>query len=746
MKPSTSVVIGRKPAKHAAKPKANKQPKIRPAPMQAVQHTDFTDGVDVPAIAKTAPMPARKPGFQVDDALLAWARGNKKNSRQLAKAIFEPAKPFPGVVPAGNATLAMDSSLEAQVGWAANSIYAGAFQQGVTFMGYPYLSELATRAEYRRISETVATEMTRKWIKIKAASKKVEVDTDNDEVAEQNEKVFGQKLKMNEKVLKAPLPHEVKPTANDAFPPAKAEGEQESSANSDDQTKVTLTDKDAPPGFEDQEPEDAAEKAEAEEKDERVKELEDEFERLGVQAVFKQMAEYDGFMGRAHLFIDVKPGAADDEPGAEVEDDEAENPDEDEGANTEGDAFEKLGEQADKQAANSKPTKNTKASNKPDQSAGEDPADADGPFAEDSELMMPIGDGQNKITQAKIAKGSIKRLKAVEAVWCYPADYNSNNPLRPDWYKPNTWFVMGKQVHHSRLLTFIGREVPDMLKPAYSFGGLSLSQMAKPCVDNWLRTRQSVGDIVQAFSVFVLKTNMSTSTMEDGQQVYKRAEFFNLVRSNTGMMMLDKESEEFENVAAPLSTLDALQAQSQEHICSVTGIPLVKYTGISPAGLNASSDGEIRVWYDWIAAYQQALFHANLTRIFHFAQMNIWGKIDPDLSFEFVKLWELTEKEAAEMRKAAADTDKTLIDAGVLNPEDARKRLAEEEDGPYSDIDVNDVPAPAPEMGDPFGQRQPFDPSNPAGGPPGGPPGGGAIPPAGAKPAGPNAGTAQPEV
>ncbi|WP_198327721.1 hypothetical protein [Mesorhizobium sp. WSM1497] len=36
------------------------------------------------------------------------------------------------------------------------------------------------------------------------------------------------------------------------------------------------------------------------------------------------------------------------------------------------------------------------------------------------------------------------------------------------------------------------------MKPTYSFGGLSLSQMVKPYVDNWLETRQSVNDIISA--------------------------------------------------------------------------------------------------------------------------------------------------------------------------------------------------------------------------------------------------------
>jgi hypothetical protein len=68
-----------------------------------------------------------------------------------------------------------------------------------------------------------------------------------------------------------------------------------------------------------------------------------------------------------------------------------------------------------------------------------------------------------------------------------PAGLQRDQPAQgADWYNPQTWYVMGQEIHISRLPTFIGHPVPDMLKPAYSFGGLSLTQMAKPYVDIWL--------------------------------------------------------------------------------------------------------------------------------------------------------------------------------------------------------------------------------------------------------------------
>ena len=78
---------------------------------------------------------------------------------------FKPYKPAPGVLPANVSGLALDSNIGSAAVWAGGS-YNWAFVQGQEFLGYPYLAELAQRPEYRRIVEVIATEMTRKWIRL----------------------------------------------------------------------------------------------------------------------------------------------------------------------------------------------------------------------------------------------------------------------------------------------------------------------------------------------------------------------------------------------------------------------------------------------------------------------------------------------------------------------------------------------------------------------------------------------------
>lgn len=306
------------------------------------------------------------------------------------------------------------------------------------------------------------------------------------------------------------------------------------------------------------------------------------------------------------------------------------------------------------------------------------------------------------ISPAKIKKGSLRAFRVIEPVWTYPSGYNSTNPLAPNYYRPQAWYVMGKTVHDSRLLRFVSREVPDLLKASYNFGGLSMSQMAQPYVNNWVRTRDSVSDLVHSFSTSGLKTNMaSTLGGTDDAQFLARAELFNTVRDNRGVMMLDKDSEEFFQVNTPLSGLDSLQAQSQEQMSAVSSIPLVKLLGITPSGLNASAEGEIQVFYDHLHSMQETLFTDPLNKVLQIIQLSEFGEIDEDITYEFETLYGMDDVEKATVRKTNADTDAVLVGIGAISPEESRARVSADPESGYDSIEGEiDVEEEAEEVED----------------------------------------------
>jgi uncharacterized protein len=273
------------------------------------------------------------------------------------------------------------------------------------------------------------------------------------------------------------------------------------------------------------------------------------------------------------------------------------------------------------------------------------------------ELLKPIGAGDDGMSKAKIGKGALRELRVIEPVWCWPGNYNSTNPIDPTWYRPRTWNVMSTEVDKTRLLTFISREVGDLLKPAYMFGGQSLTQVMRPVVENWLSTRAAVGEIVKRFSHNVIKVNL-TEAINSGNaaKMFLRAKLFNETKGNFGTMLLDKETEDFINVSIPLGGLDLLQAQAQEHNCSLSRIPQIKLLGIQPAGLNATSEGELRAFEEMIHSYQESFFRPNLQTVLNLVQLSLFGDVDKDIGFEFESLTaELDEKERAEAGRQALD-------------------------------------------------------------------------------------------
>lgn len=465
------------------------------------------------------PLPAGAPEPEPEAhrgvSAVALAEAGARGGAQIAWTL--PERP-PGVAP----TMATDSASTQLAGYQANLFAWGIqqrFHEGLGFLGYPYLAELAQRPEYRMVVETIARDATRKWIKLTGPDEK------------------------------------------------------------------------------------------------KIGELEEALKKHDVQAKFRTISEKDGYFGRAQLYLDV---------------------------------------------------------------------------------------GTQRATRAKLPrtgasiKGSLRNLQVIEPIWTYPGNYNADRPLSPDFYVPDFWYVMADQVDPSRLLTFVAREVPDMLKPTYSFGGLALSQMLKPYVDNWLRTRQSVSDLIHSFSSMVLSTNLSTLLQGTGPTgLAARLDLYNRTRDNRGVMAVDKDTETLECIATPLGSLDKLQAQAIEQIAFVAGIPLVVLLGVTPSGLNASSDGEIRTYYDKIAGYQEKFFAPHLHTVIEVIQLDLWGETDPDIGFMFLPLWEMSAKEESEIRKADAESDKIYYDIGAVSNEEIRERLREEEEGLYYGVDLSgDAPEP----------------------------------------------------
>jgi hypothetical protein len=101
---------------------------------------------------------------------------------------------------------------------------------------------------------------------------------------------------------------------------------------------------------------------------------------------------------------------------------------------------------------------------------------------------------------------------------------------------------------------------------------------------------------------------------------------------------------------------------------------------------------------------QEHLFDDPLKRVIDCVQINLWGEIDLDITFDYEPLRELSDAELAEARKQEADTHAVYVNAGVIAPEEVRQTLAEDEGSPYAGVDLSGPPPEPPMMEpDPLG-------------------------------------------
>lgn len=96
-------------------------------------------------------------------------------------------------------------------------------------------------------------------------------------------------------------------------------------------------------------------------------------------------------------------------------------------------------------------------------------------------IVIPIVDGvdyEKPLNIDGVKQNSFKGLQVIEPFWVRPElDFESASDPTSSYYFIPTWYVInGKRVHRSWVLRSVYCEVPDLLKPTYYFGGLSLTQ------------------------------------------------------------------------------------------------------------------------------------------------------------------------------------------------------------------------------------------------------------------------------
>lgn len=328
---------------------------------------------------------------------------------------------------------------------------------------------------------------------------------------------------------------------------------------------------------------------------------------------------------------------------------------------------------------------------------------------DDPSVPLVLSDKSDEIKQ-----GTKLKFVVIDPVNCSPGRYNANNPLKDDYLTdPQFWYILGREVHSSRLIVLRDNLPPTLLRPAYNFLGIPQAQILWDYVMHWNRARVSVAGILEKLNLLVFQTNTEylLSSSNGVGQLDAKMLALSRYRDNDSVVVCDKNSEDIKNITLTISGVTDVVRQALEFIAAINRTPAVKLLGISPSGFNATGESDIRNYYDHIMSKQE-LLHDGILRALKAVELSVLGKIDHSINFEFNPLG--TEDEGGDIQAASARVNmlNSLLQTNVLSTEEVRQAVKADQKANLGFIS-DDVPQP--NEGADLAEMQGLNQENPAG-------------------------------
>ena len=276
--------------------------------------------------------------------------------------------------------------------------------------------------------------------------------------------------------------------------------------------------------------------------------------------------------------------------------------------------------------------------------------------------------------------------------------YESNDPSGARGSRlgmPQSYMVSSKygtfRVHESRCLIFQNGALPERAtNEMYQIWG----------IPEYLRIHRTVKDVevahgmgpkmldrsIQAiYKMQNLALEMSTEQGEEN--ILKRLQIIDLARGMLNSIVLDADGEDYDFKSFSFTGVADVINTTCNYLSAVTNIPQTILFGRSPAGMNATGDGDLENYYNYVERIQKRMVKRNLTyllRIIARAGKHT-GEIDeiPPVKVEFNPLWSMSEQEqvALDLQKAQlaqtnANTANVYVQMQAIDPQEVRNKLA----------------------------------------------------------------------
>lgn len=323
-------------------------------------------------------------------------------------------------------------------------------------------------------------------------------------------------------------------------------------------------------------------------------------------------------------------------------------------------------------------------------------------------------DGQDLSTPLKIetvSKGQFLGVSIFDR-WQLNPDLTNIIKAGPNMGLPEYYYIVTTQtetqqmapsaigqikVHHSRVIRFIGIELPFFQAITEMMWGESVLERLWDRLISYDTVTMSTANLIE-------RANNRTISIENyreiiaagGKAMEGLAAFFEAMRmfqTNEGLTILDK-NDTFAAQNYTFAGLSDIMLQFAQQLSGASQIPLVRLLGQSPAGLSATGESDMRMYYDSINSKQEAQLRSGMTVLLHVMWRSTFGQAAPDdLEFTFSPLWQMSLMDKSTIAKTQTETILGAFDAGLIDRATGMMELrnASGDNGIFSNISDEDI-------------------------------------------------------
>lgn len=308
-----------------------------------------------------------------------------------------------------------------------------------------------------------------------------------------------------------------------------------------------------------------------------------------------------------------------------------------------------------------------------------------------------IGDGGNAAEPLRpetINRGGLKYLHVVNR-WEMGSTQIVRDILspwygRPEFYQVNSETSGTVTVHASRVVRFLGNDLPDVNLSPDGWGD-SVLMAADAAIKEAIATNANMAQLAFEAKVDVIKIprmmeSLATASYRD--RLIERFTLANSAKSIANTLMLDSE-EEWDQKQLNFAGLPDVIRVYLLIMTAAADIPATRFLGQSPAGFSATGESDTRNYYDRIKSDQMMHITPAMSVLDEVLIRSALGDRPEEIYYEWASLWQMSDKEKAEIAKLKADAFAIDVQAGLIADEALRKGRENQliEDGTYPGFD-----------------------------------------------------------